>query len=347
MNSMALNSAPEIDSVAQGLKTWMNAGCLCTELEFQLDVPELAVLRKSSRELPSKQSPLVDLAGFRVRDGLNPLEIVVQGTVMKHEVALRDYFNLWSEVGNETILDACLIDDDPDRPSVLLSRQFPDDQTWVTRRYGFKVWQGFLAWVITVNVACPAENLEMNATLMQTIAESLRPVHPVEYGFAEHLRLVTRGVPVDFASYLPISWQELPHRHDQPGPMRNFWRRELRGKYSGAFGIVAANKDEFSTSELFLREAVSTWEPLGIDAEKTILERPSHLGEWKTVRSVQELVSDKAGKAVAHRLELMLADTGSHWFYAEVMGPSPEQDFEAWAVNHRALDLFISHFRHA
>ncbi len=347
---MPANNAPcepHADLLKSILKSWSNAGIPRTELEFQLDVPESAVLGKSSRQLPSKELPLVDLAWFRVLDELNPLEILVQGTVMKHEVSLCDYFKLWSEVGGETILDLSLTDGDPDLAGVLLSRQFPDGQTWVTRRCGYKVWQGFFAWVITVNVACPAGSLEKNTRLMQTIAESLRPVHPIEYGFAEHLRLVTRGEPVDFASYLPISWKELPHRHDQPGPMRNVWRRELRGNSSGTFSLVVASKNDFPNRDAFLAEAVSTWTSVGIDPNQISSDPPVLLGQWQAVRGTQHVICQRDGAEMGYRLDLLLADTNSHWFHTEVFGPSPEEDFEAWAINHRALDIFARQFRHA
>ncbi len=301
----------------------------------------------SNRRAPDETSPVVDLAWFRRLDVDNPLEIIVQASIMRHEIALRDYFKLWSTAGGETILEETFAENDPDRASQLLSKGFSDGQTWVTRRTGFKVWQGIHAWVVTLNVACPAGRLEPNAALMQQIAASFAPLESIDYSHAEHLKLVTRGQPVDFASYLPMSWRELPHRHDLPGPMRHAWLKKLRDHTSGTFSIVAASKEDFPASAIFLKEAISTWDTLGVDPRQVNFDPPGKTGSWQTVRGTQDVSFPREGGNVDYRLEMLLADTGSHWFHAEVFGPAPEQDFEAWAINHRALDLFARNLKTA
>jgi hypothetical protein len=338
---------PSVLSEEAPLTDWNNADHPRQELRCRLQLPAGAVCGESTRLWPGDSRPVVDLAWFRVFDEDNPLEIIIQASAMQHEVALRDYYRLWSRSSGEEELDLVLVNDDPDAPNQLVERAFPDGQKWITRRAGFKVWQGFLGWVVTVNVACPAARFADNAQLLKSIAGSLVPAEPAEYRLAEHLRLVTRGQPVDFASYLPLSWKELPHRHDDDAPLRNVWLKKLRDQTTGTFSLVAAGKEQFSTSESFLAEAVSTWKAQCVDPQQLQFDPPTTTGSWKTVRGQQDVTIDQPGGPIEYRLELLLADTGTHWFHAEVFGPSPGNDFEAWAINRRALDLFTRQLRTA
>lgn len=177
--------------------------------------------------------------------------------------------------------------------------------------------------------------------VMDSFQLSMAPAH----SYAEPLRLVTRCKPLDFASYLPISWKQPPNQHDGTGPVRLAFMRELRGAKSGVFSIFVADKDTFPKREDFLREATSTWAPLGFDPQAIASEPASKLGNALTVGGIHTFTSRNSTFPIAYAIELIVADFDSLWFYAEVLGPSAEQNYEAWAVNHRALDLFIQHFR--
>lgn len=332
---------------------WSNENHPRKELRCRLQLPPGAVCGSSSLLWPGEKRPLVDLAWFRVFEQVCPLEILVQATAMTHEVALCDYYRNWARSAGEKELSLTLDNDDPDAPSQWVERVFPDGQTWIARRAGFKVWQGFHGWVVTVHVACPAARFADHAQLLESIASSLCPVETADYRLAEHLRLVTRGQPVDFASYLPISWRELPHRHDLPGPFRLAFRKSLRNRTCGFFNLVVGDKQQFPGSGVFLREALSGWTAIGLDPASIPFQPTGNWGAWQAVRgsvefeSLERAVPDGTapGGSKRYALQLGLADAGSHWFHAETIGPTAEDDPEAWAINRRALELFARNFR--
>lgn len=327
------------------LREWSNAGHPRPELQFRLRMPTTAICGKSTRDTPSRSRPLVDLAWFRIPDAATPVEILVQATAVEHEIFLRDYLQQWAKFGGEEVLELDLEEGDPERPGFWLQRVHPDGQTWLTRRTAFKVWNGSVGEVVTVNAACPLERGVFCRSLLEAIAASFEPVHRAGHRLAEILRLVSRGAPLDFATYLPVSWQELPHRHDQAGHARFTFLRKLRGITSGVLSIITADKTEFANSDDFLLEAISTWQPFGIDPRKIAFEPVPGPRPGRTVRGAIAMPARDGSGGDALSLELLCTEFGSHWFHAEVIGPSAGRDFEAWAINHRTLDLFARNLK--
>ncbi len=337
----------QFEPSSESLVNWCNDSHPDSRIRFQVMVPANLVVSQLDQRTPGPRLPGVNLVSFRDRLNDHEFEVLVQASWIKHEVSLRDYYQHWAKFDGETFLDSRLKDGNPDKVDLQTSRTIDDGQIWTTRRRGFKVGNGQAGFVLTINCACPLEQYSQQEAVIESVVNSFQlltePVHP----FAEPLRLVTRREPVDFASYLPISWQEQPHNHDAPGPARFVFLRDLRGATSGVFSMVVSDKGKFPAREDFLREAVSTWEPLGIDLNQIAFEESASLGKAQTVRGTLAVQTRDGSTPKAYALEMLLADFGSHWFNAEVLGPSPEQDFEAWAINHRALDIFARQFRQA
>lgn len=339
------NELPATGSTASpagetALVGWSNSDHPRPELRVRFAMPEGTVCGKQSRAFPSEKSPVIDLAWLRLFDPATPLEIIVQASTMQHEVGLDDYYRLWSRNAGDDIRDISNVDADPDRTTVLFSRTGDDGVAWVTRRTGFKVWQGQHAWVVTLNVACPEERLTACEPLVGSIADSFQPLTPVEHRHAEILRLVTRGAPVDFATYLPMGWRELPHRHDQPGPQRFAFTRKRDDRTCGVLMVVADAKSSHASCEDFLAEALSTWQKHGLTPRQLEFCAPRPAGNWQAVHATTTLMTELDGRKTESLHRCWLADAGQNWLYAEVFGPSSAADFESAALNRRALDLF-------
>ncbi len=325
MTQLSHNTLPAMP-LSETFVDWTNDTHPDPRLRFKVSIPANLSLKHSASQTPGPRIPGVNLARLNDPQDDRGLEIVVQASWIEHELLLHDYYKRWAEFDGETLIASHQWGNDGDQTDILTSRTFDDNQCWLTRRRGFKVGNGHAAYIITINCACEAEKYEQRQAVIDAVMDSFQLTTPPVHPYAEPLRLIARCQPVDFASYVPISWKESSHVHGEPGPTRYVFIRELHGAKSGVFSIFVADKDTFPKREDFLREAVSTWEPLGLDAQEIILESTSNLGSAQTVRGSLRFTSRDSSATLTYSLGMIVADFDSHWFHAEVVGPSADRE---------------------
>ncbi len=325
---------------------WSNDQHGSPELRFSLAVPGSMKLFQSSDHEPTPRKPLVDLAEFRDQPDSPTMEILVQATAIKEEVALRHYLLTWSKILGEEVIDRRPTKSGNRQPDFLISRSFRDGQTWVARRTAFKVWMGYGAFVVFLTVSCEASRYaELDQTL-DTVLKSFKPVETPEHPYAEQLKLLSKRDPFDFATYLPISWENIHHHNDTLDKMRACFVRRFRGAQIGGLTTFCAARDQHQGSREFVREAMSSWESFGVDLNSIEVTTGPDLGEIPTRGGMTNIVFKQDEKSTEYTLQFIWASLPDCRFYVELMGLSKQEHFGAWAVNQRALSLFISEFKH-
>jgi hypothetical protein len=327
-------------------REWSNQDHKTNQLKISLVVPEYLFLFKSNINPPVPKAPFVDLGYFRDREQNQMLEIIIEAGVIQHEISLSDYYNYMAQKSGEEVLQQRFIDDDTDKPDMLLSKKFPDGQTWITRRTGYKVWMGENgAFVVTLNMACNQNYYYQNADMFYYILSTFRPVYPPEYQLAERLKLHTKRFPVDFATYVPISWTEVHHHNDTMEEMKSGLTKIYKEQLSGVLTVNAASMRKYPTAETILWPYLSAYFDKGFDFNTISTREANVFGRFHTVADSINFTYRQAGQAMDYNLTFYLGNDSNNWFYVEMFGLAKTQDFEAWAINKRALQLLIQNFK--
>ncbi|MEZ6137682.1 MAG: hypothetical protein R3C53_22575 [Pirellulaceae bacterium] len=338
---------PEIVQPLPRLKriSWSNDWHETELLKFQLMLPEFMQLFKSDPRAPHPDTPIIDLAYFRDQLEKPKIEILVQASVMQHECALRDFYLMWSELAGDEILQMREVDGAPDHPDIRSRRSFPDGQTWVTRQTGYKVWMGFSAFVVTLNIGCEESLYEEHAELFDEIVSSFGPTVPPEHSLAESTRLWSKRYPFDFASYLPVSWKELHHHNDTLDQMRLAFTRSFRDVTASCLAVQAVTRDIHPEKTDFLNEVFSTWTEQGLNPAEITYQSGPLLGNHKTREGVAKFTYHGAAGSTDYEYRFLLAEPENCWFIVELVCFHKDQDFETWAIANRALAVFAENFR--
>jgi len=315
------------------------------ELHFSIRLPEGFNKVSEEGNAPSLQKPYIDAAYFKAGNG--NAEVLVQVSAIEHEVSLLNYYLNFINEGKEQLLDYRLINDNQDQPDILSEMTFPDNQRWLTRKTGFKVWNGSGAFVVTINAACNATKYHEDAAhVILAIAQSLKPLYPVEYAFAEIQYLITRRYPLDFACYLPVSWHELHHHNNTMDYMNLSYIKKINGNPIGILFIqvkAVAQNETFETILSHFHKAYS---------ERYTINN-LHLHPTKRLKCFSEKVLEGCATLQPQEAEITAFNTinfyltkyNSNWLYIEMFGHAKEENFEAWAVCDRALDLMKESFK--
>lgn len=326
-------------------KTWSNTEHQADLLKFHLSIPRAMQLFKSDNAAPRPDFPIRDLAYFRDDLKKPKLEILVQASVIQQEVSLKDYYTRWTQVRGADILQQRCVENDPDSPDILLAQNFPDGETWISRRTGYKTWMQHGAFVVTLDVGCPLEAYKQNADMICEVVDSLRPNSPPKYALAEDLKLWSKRYPFDFTSYLPASWKELHHHNDTPEQMHLAFTREFKGVPAG-LSIRAVSREKQPDKTELLRECVAPWTTQGLDATQFTFAQGPSLGELKTTEAAANFTYRAEEQEIQYEYRMLFAEPKDCWLQVELISLAKEQDFEAWSVNNRALEIFVSRFKH-
>ncbi len=327
-------------------KTWDNRQHPIEGLRFQVRFPtELGEIQELDFE-PNETMPVVDLAHARNAGESWNLEFIVQASLLQDEVALSHYLTRWMDLGKESMLSDECIEGDQDRPNFLSERTFEDGEVWVTRRTAFKIWNGAGAYVLILNIACPKGMYEQRAAQMLEIANSFSPFVPPEYNLAERCVLISRRFPVDFATYLPMSWRDQGSVDQGVESMKTCYARHM-GKTP--IGLLTISSGKFTTHRDFkktAREALAPLVSMGLDLEELQLkpERPM-VNMLPTFSVQQELVGDSTENSMACSLDYWIVCGHTAWISLEMLGVTRRQDFEGWAINQRCMHLLRREFR--
>ncbi len=314
------------------------------ELHFTIRLPNGFDLVVADPDAPSLQKPYIDAAYFKA--GKNA-EVLVQVSAIEHEVSLFDYYNFFLTEGKEQLLHHRFINQNQDQPDLLSQRTFPDGQTWLTRKTGYKVWNGSGAFVITVNTACNTSKYkEETAHVMLEIMQSLKAIHEIEYDKAEIQYLFTRRYPIDFACYLPVSWHELHHHNNTMEYMNLAFLKKVGENPVGVIYVQA----KAITYDQTLENAVSGFLKMYADRfelENKKVDRPLQFKHFtgKVTEGEVLLHPQKEETPVFNYLRYLIFKHGNFWFYIEVNSYRIDENFECHTISKRALQLVCENFR--
>ncbi len=324
---------------------WTNDEHRFNLLKCTVAIPDFLFLFKSNPNPPVPAVPFVDLGYFRDRAENQTFEIIIQAGAIQHEISLNDYYAYLATLSQEEIIQQRLIDNDTEKPDILLSKRFSDGQTWITRRTGYKVWMEHGAFVVTLNLACNQNYYYQNADLFYYILSTFKPLYTPEYQLAERLKLVTRRYPVDFATYVPMSWHEVHHHNDTVDEMRACFTKTFKNQVSGALTINTVSMRQYPTSEAVLWEYLKPYFDKGFDFNAIRFQEAAVFGGFNTVADSINFTYWSGGNGIQYNLTFYLAHNSDNWFYVEMFGLAKAQDFDSWAINKRALQLLIQNFK--
>jgi hypothetical protein len=318
---------------------------LYDELKFEFSLPDFLQLHRADTICPAPKMPFVDLGYFK--DKLQRVEVIIQASAMQHETALEDYFTYFAMQSGEQIIQQRLIDQDPDYADQLLLKKFADGETWITRRTGFKTWMGEGAFVITLNMSCNEAVYNDYADVFFFMIHSFRMLQAPDYQMAEELRLVSRRYPLDFATYLPTSWIEDHHHSDSLTEMNASFKKSFRDVVSGLLNInVLTIDNQAEEPKEVLDKFLEKYKSQGLQVSKMKFENTKELpGFGSVLTSKHDFVLKQEKHKIGLYLELYLVRKTNLWLYIDLMGFGREQDFEAWAINKRCMQLLLKHFK--
>lgn len=326
------------------LVLWRYDAALRKELKFSILIPQAFTLFKSFPTPPSIQQPFVDCAYFKSPDG--QMEVIVQSSFMESELALQHYLEYLAQLAGETIEHLRLIDDNPDQPDLLVSRKFPDGQTWITRRMGYKVYGGDCAVILVVHAAVNLDYYAKHAELLYCMASSLQPLEKPAYALAEKLRIFSKRYPGDFATYIPESWQELHHHNNSMKKYNAVFTKKLRNKISGVLNISTLSVDEAYAPQVALKRFHEGYAKQGMQMHTIPLVKSTEIKCFaSTLKGEMEFPASADQPQLKNQITFYIAEFKGAWFYIEMFGPARSTDFEAWAINWRALNLVTEHFK--
>lgn len=321
-----------------GLRTYVNKESQMEEMKFSIRIPSSFTLIKKMDEPPVPEMPVADLAYFKSTGG--DLEVIVQCTHIQYEVSLEHFYHYTAELSGEQEVEKRLINQNEDKPDLLAQRTFPDGQTWVTRRTGYKVWNGAGAFVITVNAATNINDYVKYAELLYAITSSLQPVKQPEWTLAERLAMVSRRFPVDFATYIPISWKEYHHHSDTVDEMNLVYTRTLRKSISGMMSMCCIAEYKVGGTEAVLKKCHKGYLEQGADLSNLRLMKTDDLQIFNNVmKGTVDFPQEHGDQKKKNNITFYLAKKGNNWIYLEMFGPAKDTDYEAWSLNDRAFEI--------
>lgn len=320
-------------------KSWQYNKIKNSALHFSIEVPESFKLLKSFDVLPSVQAPVIDCAYFK--EERMQMEVIIECSYLPTEIYLSHYYEQLSKSAGEELIEQRFLMDDLDKPDMLTSRKFKDGETWITRRTGYKIFIGDGAYVLTLNIAANITVYNDLADLVYAIFSSFTLANKPAYALAERLRLFSRKDPGDFATYIPFSWVELHHHNNTLKKFNAVFTKKLRNKVIGMLNISTLAKSEAKTEEEALTVFHSGYEKQGIKAHAIKTSASKEIPCFKTVQKGTGVFKNPEGE---NELTFYIAEHKKCWFYLELFGPAKSNNFEAWAVNTRALNLVASHF---
>jgi len=325
---------------------WSNTMNLYDELKIQIELPDILNLYRADTICPAPKMPIVDLGYFKDKKG--KIEVIIQASVIQHEIALEDYYIYFTNQTKETIVKERLIDNDPDKADFLTVKRFQDGQNWVTRRTGFKIWMGKGAFVVTLNFACEESVYDSYADMFYYMMSSFSLLKLPDYDMAEQLRLFARKYPLDFATYVPFSWREGNQHFDTLIDMRSTFKKQYHGIVSGILSINSMKLEEnknISKKEI-LHKYLAAYEKQGLVIDKIQFSPIEKMLDFETVEKCDHKFSiNQNGTLVVLNLKIFLVKIKEYWFYIDLIGIDKSQDYEAWAINKRAFLLAIKYLK--
>ncbi len=322
---------------AYQLQPFTNKDALLESMACSLLLPKAFVQLPHKATVPSKELPIADIAYFKSASG--DMEVIVQCNHIQYEVSLENFYQ-YSLHGAEKILEKKLLNDNEDKPDILTQRTFPDGQTWITRRTGYKIWNGAGAFVITINATCSLDHYIKYAELIYAITSSLKPAIKPEWELAEPLLMVTRRHPVDFATYIPMSWKEYHHHSDTMEEMNLIYTRTLRETISGIMSMCCIAAYKVGGTEALMKKCQQGYTDQGLDLSNLKIDKTEDLDVFNNVMKGTINVPAKPQDGnKKNNITFYLAKKNNNWIYLEMFGPARDTDFEAWALNDRALEI--------
>lgn len=320
------------------MRTFTNKDAEMDELKFSVQVPTGFKLIKKDIEPPTVDMPLTDLAYFKSENG--DIEVIVQCNHIQYEVSLEHFYQYTARLQQETELEKRLINNNEDKPDMLTQRTFPDGQTWVTRRTGYKVWNGEGAFIITINAATNINDYAKYAELIYAIISSLEPLKKPEWQLAERLLMVSRRHPVDFATYIPVSWKEYHHHSDTMDEMNLVYTKTLRKSISGIMSMCCIAEYKIGGTEAILRKCHKGYLDQGADLSHMKLTKADDLNIFSNVmKGTVDFPQEQGKEKKKNNITFYLAKKGNNWIYLEMFGPAKDTDYEAWSLNDRAFEI--------
>ncbi len=327
------------DTKSLALKKWINNESISEEMRFEILLMSQGEVIKQDLDFPTVEKPVIDCIFYENK--LLKLQVIVQCMFIESEVSLQHYLEYFSMQANEKILEQRCINNDNDKPDMLASRSFNDGQTWITRRTAYKRWAGEGAYVIIANVATEQSLYHQHANLMFAISNSLKPIGTPEYDKAERLKLITKRYPLDFATYLPWSWEDKHHHNDTLQQMNLVYTKTLRGVVTGVFSIASRvwSEAHYEMDDV-LKEVHKPYKVQGIKLDNFNLTKTDNIKGFTNIMKGSVDFLQEPGNAVKkNNISFYIGKKNNAWFYSEIFGPSKETDFEAWAINDRAMEI--------
>jgi hypothetical protein len=327
------------DTKNLNLKKWINNESISEEMRFEILLMSQGDVIKQDIDFPTVEKPVIDCIFYENKS--LKVQVIVQCMFIESEVSLQHYMEYFSMQANEKILEQRCINNDCDKPDMLASRSFDDGETWITRRTAYKRWAGEGAYVIIANVATDQKLYNQNAALLFAISNSLKPIGIPEYDKAERLKLVTKRYPLDFATYLPWSWEDVHHHNDTLQKMNLVYTKTIRGEIKGVFSITCRLwSEDFNEMNDVLKEVHKPYKVQGINLNGfTLSKTDSVKGFPNFMKGSIDFPQDTAGGSKKNNISFYIGKKNNAWFYSEIFGPAKETDFEAWAINDRAMEI--------
>lgn len=320
-----------------GIRLYEHKKSSMEEMKFSINIPSSFTIVKETMDPPDINRPVTDCVYFKSTSG--DMEVLVQCQHIQYEISLEHYYQYYSQLGGETIVEKRLIGNNEDKPDLLTQKTFPDGQTWITRRTGYKVWNGAGAFVITVNAATNINDYIKYATLLYAITSSLQPMKKPEWELAERLLMVSRRYPVDFATYIPISWKEYHHHSDTMDEMNLVYTKTLRKAISGMLSMCCVAEYKVGGKEAILRKCHKGYIEQGADLSQLYTEKTDDIHSFTNVIKGTADFVQKTNEKLKNNITFYLAKKGNNWVYLEMFGPAKDTDFEAWSLNDRAFEI--------
>ena len=327
------------------LKKWVNENADAKEMKFEILIPDGYEIIKQDNDIPTVEKTIIDCVFLENKS--QAMQIIVQCLFIESEVSLLHYLEYFANTGNEKIIEQRCLNNDSDKPDMLLEKIFDDGQTWITRRTAYKRWAGEGAYVIIANVATNQQLYNQHAQLLFTISNSLKPIGKPEYDKAERLKLITKRYPLDFATYLPWSWEDLHHHNDTLQQMNLGYVKKLRGKVTGVFSISSRTwSEEYYEMNDVLKEMHKPYIDQGAKFQQMVLTKSNSInGINGLMNGTVEFEQEPGNSSKKNNISFFIVKKNNAWFYSEIFGPSKETDFEAWAINNRAMEIANENMR--
>jgi hypothetical protein len=322
---------------------WTNPENPYRELNVKMAIPNFLYLFTADYRCPTPNKPFINLGYFKGKSA--DVEVIIEVSVIQHEVSLLEYYTFFAAQNKEQIIQQRLLENS-DQPDLLLTKTFDDGQAWITRRAGYKVWMGEGAFIITLNMGCKQDVYPQLADIFFYMLTTFKLIHEPAYQLAERLILFSKRYPLDFATYIPQSWQKVYDYQETNEEMKSCFLKQYRGQMIGTLSLNIISDLHVQTPEQVAHHYLDEYAKKGLNLSTIKIRELSALNRQSGLFYINEIVNFKnEEEQEEYELTIYIKREKRAWAYFELFGIPLNDNPEATLINRRALELILEHFR--